>query len=390
MPDPADPAPLRLLLVGSDAALYREAAAAAFMLGAALDQSPDLDAAIARLLGPDAIFSHVLAPASMAPAETDALAGMADEVTPTLTRLLLLGAAEDRGPTEVAVPMANAAGIVAAVRGTRRTPKPADIELTAEQVKASLESGNLRMRFQPVVDATTFEPLAMEALARLHHPVLGILRPQDFMPIAIASGLEGELTGAAAERTLQDLRPLSGLSGLYFAFNTPLPILLLDGAAERAAELCGQAGLPTSLLVVEVLETLTMPDYRALAVAMEEWSAAGFHLTIDDAGPRLPHWRELMDMPFTGVKLDGILAEDTPEAVRLAAEITTLARQQRKYVIAEGVENQAAARRLRDLGVNALQGFYFSRPLPARAVPLWLASWKGKEGQHSALDPLGR
>ena len=384
MPAHAAAVPLRLLLVGGDAALHGAAGAAASMLGAALDHSPDLDAAIARLLGPDAIFSHVLAPASMAPAETDALAGMVDEVTPTPTRLLLLGAVEDRGPTEVAVPVANAAGIAAAVCGTRRAAEPAGVELTEEEVKASLESGNLRMRFQPVVDASTYEPLAMEALARLHHPALGILRPQDFMPIAIASGLEGPLTGAAAERTLQDLRPLSGLGGLYFAFNTPLTMLLLDGAPERAAEMCAQAGLPTSLLVIEVLETLTMPDFRELEAAMKRWRGAGFNLTIDDAGPRLPHWRELMDLPFTGVKLDGILAEDRPEAARLAEEITLLARQRRQYVIAEGVENHEAARRLRELGVDALQGFYFSRPLPARAVPLWLASWKGKGSALSA------
>jgi EAL domain-containing protein (putative c-di-GMP-specific phosphodiesterase class I) len=386
MPEEADAAPLRLLLVGRDAALHREVAAAGAMLGAALEISPDLDAAIARLIAPDAIFSHVLASASLAPAETDALAGMVDEVTSTPTRLLLLGAAEDRGPTEVAVPVAKAAGILAAVRGTTRATKPADAELTAEEVRVSLETGNLRMRFQPVVDAATFRPLALEALARLHHPVLGILRPLDFMPIAIASGQEGTLTGAAAARTLQDLRPLSGLGGLYFAFNTPLTMLLLDGAAERAAEMCAQAGLPASLLVVEVLETLTMPDYRELAFAMERWSGAGFNLTIDDAGPRLPHWRELMDLPFTGVKLDGSLAEDTPEAARLADEITRLARQRGQYVIAEGVENRAAATRLRGLGVDALQGFYFGRPLPARAVPLWLAAQKG---QGSALDPLG-
>jgi EAL domain-containing protein (putative c-di-GMP-specific phosphodiesterase class I) len=385
MPEIANAAPLRLLLVGGDAALHREAEAAAAMVGAALDHSPDLDAAIARLLGPNATFSHVLAPATMAPAETDALAGMVDEVTPSPTRLLLLGAAEDRGPTEVAVPVANAAGIVAAVRGTRRTAAPAEVELTAEEVRISLENGNLRMRFQPVVDAATFQPLAMEALARLHHPELGILRPQDFMPIAIASGLEGELTGAAAQRTLRDLRPLSGLGGLYFAFNTPLTMLLLDGAPERAAEMCAEAGLPTSLLVVEVLETPTMPDYRELARAMDHWNGAGFNLTIDDAGPRLPHWRELMDLPFTGVKLDGILAEDTPEAARLAEEITRLARQRRQYVIAEGVENHSAAVRLRGLGAHALQGFYFSRPLPARAVPLWLA----KQRAQSAL-PHGR
>ena len=389
MPDAADATPLRMLLVSGDAALHREAASAGAQLGAALEISPDLDAAIARLLGPDAIFSHVLAAASLVPADTDALAGMVDEVTSTPTRLLLLGAAEDRGPTEVAVPVPNAEGIIAGLRRTLAT-RLGDAVLTAEEVRASLQTGNLRMRFQPVVDAATFQPLALEALARLHHPVLGILRPHDFMPIAIVSGQEGILTGLAAERTLLDLRPLSGLGGLYFAFNTPLTMLLEPEAAARAAEMCVAAGLPPTQLVVEVLETLTTPDYGALARAVERWRRAGFNVTIDDAGPRLPHWRKMLDLPFTGVKLDGSLAADTPEAAKLAEEIIKLARQRQQYVIAEGVENHAAAQRLSSLGVHALQGFYFSRPLPARAVPLWLAAQDvGRRPGALPLDPAG-
>ncbi len=382
---------LRLLLVSRDEELRHATELAAATLGATLEMLPDLDAAIPRLLQCDAIFSHVLAPAmpsqgANAAQEIDALAGMVDEVTTTPTRLLLLGAAEDRGPTEVAVPHPDAEGIIAALRHTLATPLP-DAALTPEELRSSLHTGNLRMRFQPVVDAVTYRPIALEALARLHHPLLGILRPQDFMATAVASGQERTLTGIAAARTLLELRPLPGLGGLYFAINTPLTMLLHAPAAERAAEMCAVAGVPTRLIVVEALETLIMPDLREVAAALERWRLAGFNVTIDDAGPRLPHWRRLLDLPFTGVKLDGRLAVNTPEAIRTASEIVAQAHARSQYIVAEGVESKAAAVRLRDLGVNALQGFFFSRPLPARAVPVWLAAQRARVEGQGALPP---
>jgi EAL domain-containing protein (putative c-di-GMP-specific phosphodiesterase class I) len=99
-------------------------------------------------------------------------------------------------------------------------------------------------------------------------------------------------------------------------------------------------------------------------------------VTIDDAGPRLPHWRLLVDLPFTGIKLDSVLALDTPDAAAEAAAITSVAKRRGLTVTAEGIEDAVALQRVRKLGVDALQGFLFCRPLPARAVPIWLAEWR--------------
>ncbi len=370
------PLKLRLLLVGGDAYLRDAAAVAASTLGAALELAPDLDSAIRRLLNPDAGFSHVLAPDTLEPAETDCLAGMVDEVIALPTRLLILGAAEDRGPTEIAVPDPDAAAIAAAVRGNKAAPTPQAATLSGDDLRAALHAGQLRMRFQPVVDVNSFRPLALEALARLHHPLLGILRPLEFMPSAFASGQERALTGIAAARTLLELRPLPRLDGLYFAINTPMTTLLHVYAAERAAELCAVAGIPCRRVVIEALETMVAPDMRELASALERWRRAGFNITIDDAGPRLPHWQRLLDLPFNGVKLDGCLAGGSNEATDFAARITDQARARKMYVVAEGIERETDAIRMRGLGVSALQGFFFSRPLPARAVPIWLESAK--------------
>lgn len=365
-----------LLLIGGDATVRGAAAGAAVQLGAVLHTVPDLPAAIPLLLDPPSTYTHVLAPAALAVADIDTLAALVDEVTAHPTRLLLLGAAEDRGPTELAVPVPNREGIEAAVRAAVPEPPPGEA-LTEEALRDSLHGGRLRMRFQPVVDAVTHRPLALEALARLHHPALGILRPADFLPLAVASGQERSLTGIAAARAMLELKPLPGLQGFYFAINTPLSSLLHVYAVERAVELCAVVGISSNRVVLEMLETVARPELREMAAAVERWRNAGFNVTIDDAGPRLPHWEKLLDLPFTGVKLDGALAAAAPAAVAFARRITALARSRGLFVVAEGVEDAAAADRLRDLGANALQGFHFSRPLPARAVPVWLARHQG-------------
>jgi EAL domain-containing protein (putative c-di-GMP-specific phosphodiesterase class I) len=314
----------------------------------------------------------VLAPATLSESDIDTLAAMVDEVTPTLTRLLLLGGQTDHGPTEIAVPGSGAAAIEAAVRQTLRPAAPPPAPLTGEDVRQALHEGHLRMRFQPVVDAHSLQPLGLEALARLHHPTHGILRPADFMPAAIASGQERALTAIAAARTLQELRPLPGLDGLRFAINAPLTTLFQSHAAARAAELCAVAGIHPSRVVMEAIETLDQPDLPALGRALELWRRAGFHLTIDDAGLPLPHWRAMLELPFSGIKLDASLAANTAPAMAMAADIIASARQKGLYVVAEGIESAESAARLRDMGAHALQGFHISRPLPARAVPLWL------------------
>jgi EAL domain-containing protein (putative c-di-GMP-specific phosphodiesterase class I) len=370
---PTPESPIRLLLVTEDAAARYAATAAAQALGASLYITGDINEAIALLLRPVALFTHVLAPSTLSPADIDALAGMVDEVTPALTRLLLLNAEREHGPTELAVPTPDATGITAAIHRTTVVPMATKPALTAEELRLALHEGQLRMRFQPVVDAATHRPVGLEALARLHHRAYGILRPSDFLPVAVESNQERTLTGIAASRTLQELRPLPGLEGLRLALNVPISVLLQPYAAPRAAELCAVAGIGPDRMVIEVIETHELPDLVAVGRAVECWRDAGFDITIDDAGPPLPHWRQMLELPFSGVKLDASLAADTPQATALAADIAAAAHQRGLYVVAEGIEDAASAVRMASIGARALQGFYFSRPLPARAVPAWLA-----------------
>ena len=363
----------RLLLVTDSPVLQHEARAAAERLGVPIDVLPNLESALSWLLRPGQLCTHVLVPADINPQHLDALAGMIDEVTSRPTPVLLLGGAGDQGPSVLAVDE----GAFAAIAHTLRNYLPFVPEkmpgLTAAELRTALHGGQLRMRFQPILDAASLEPIGMEALARLHHPLLGILRPGDFMPQAVASGQERIVTSIVAARAMLDLRGLPGLPERNFNLNVPLSSLCHPDAVPRACELCAVAGVEPCSIVIELLETAEQPDLSELGAAVSRWRAAGFLVSIDDAGPRLAHWRALLDLPFTGLKLDGVLAGQTGSD---AGAIVDAAKRAGLMVIAEGIEDEGAMTRMRALGVDALQGFLFCRPLPARALPIWLSEWR--------------
>jgi EAL domain-containing protein (putative c-di-GMP-specific phosphodiesterase class I) len=381
---PSPPADIRLLLVSADPRLIEAGRVAASRLDAPIDVMPTVDAALAWLLHRTPDCTHVLVPANLLPAELDALAGMVAEVTDGAAPLFVLGTMQGDGRSVVGVDPFDAAGIAWAVHDHRTAATPELPPLDAEGLRAALHDGRLRVRFQPVLEARSLRMIGVEALSRLHHPRLGILRPAAFMAQAIMTGQDRTLSAVAAARAMMDLRGRPFMQGRSVAFNMPMPAFLTESAPLRAREMCAIASLPPERAVVELVETADPPDFRALSAAAARWRDAGFNLTIDDAGPRLPHWRTLLDLPFTGVKLDGSLARTAPEAMAMARDIVTEAKRRGMFVVAEGIEDSAALERMRGLGVDALQGFLFCRPVPARAVQIWAEAWQSLIGNGYA------
>ncbi len=360
------PDQMSLLLVGDDPVWLAAARDAAAARGALLDARATVNQALASMFQPERVHTHVLAIAPLTPFETDALAGMLDEVTLQPIRLLLLGS--DVGHGNMVQPVFSPAGLEAALSRPWRTSPAGLPPLAAADLAHSLHHGNLRMRFQPIVSAATLAPIGVEALARLHHPQRGILHPSAFIPLAVASHQERVLTAIATARTVLELAHAPQLRALSVTLNVPLPTLFNLSAVERARELCAVAGMTPEHIMIEAVETPEKPDFSLLGRSLERWMAAGFRVAIDDAGPALPHWRDMLDLPFNALKLDGAIAGDAS----LCAEIVEAAKRAGLYVVAEGVEDAVTSDRMRGLGVDALQGFLYARPLPVMAVPLWM------------------
>jgi|GEM_PF-3112635 len=386
----------RLLLVGGGP-LWRDVVRqAADRIGATVEVQPDAQGALEAMM-PQALPSHrggrhrpgsgyayVLAAARPQSRAADALAGMMDEVMPSPRgRLILLGSAGLRqGAAIPHVATAEVAAVEAALRHWPEHP-PSDLPpIGAADLDSALHGGGLRMRFQPIVSATDLAPIGLEALARLHHHQRGILHPKDFIPVTIACGREQMLAGVAAARTYRDIGCRLGLATfcrqggteLFVSLNLPISTIVEDQAVQRGLALCAAARVSPARILLEVLETPTLPDVPRLHLALDRWRAAGFRIAIDDAGPALPHWQALMDLPFDVLKLDGAMVAD-PAHQPLMARIVQTAKAHGRFVIAEGVENAACLTRALAVGVDGLQGFMFSRPLPALAVPIWLRQW---------------
>lgn len=373
-----------VLLVEAGPAWSDAAEAACAQLHSALETVSGVRAAIARLLKPRQPYSHVLAWAGLPRRSLDALAGLLDEVTQQPALLILLGDEGSASPA-LSVSTPDPEALLAAMNFVAELSTPAAQELTPPQLAASLFGGMMRMRFQPVVSAADLEPLGLESLARLHHPARGILHPGHFIPQALCSGMERVLSGVGAARTMLELRGLQYSPGLFISVNLPLGTVLHPDAVARAVKLVAIAGSAPERIVIEVVETPDPPDYAALARALERWRGAGFRTAIDDAGPNLPHWRRMIELPFDILKLDGIIAA-APAQHGLVADIVATAKHRDLFVIAEGIETPATLDRMKNLGVDGLQGFLVCRPLPSMAVPVWLAQ---KRPGALPLDPSG-
>ncbi len=366
----------RLLFVGSDPAWQKAAAAAAARRGAVLDVQPDVYAALASMLPSRFVYDHVLAVAPLRSRAIDALAGMLDEVTLHPTPLLLLGCSSSGIATPIPCVDHPDADAVSAALGSNQSQVPSgQPPMNSAELASTLHAGGLRMRFQPILRASDLEPIGLEALARLHHDQRGILHPKDFIPLTIACGRERVLTGIAAARTFLEIGARLRATDLFVTINLPLSTVMNEFAVRRGVELCAVAEVNPAQIMLEVLESSTAPDLDKLRTALEAWRKAGFRLAVDDAGPALPHWRDLLDLPFDALKLDGAMVKD-PAQHGLLETIVREAKARQRYLVAEGIEDQACLDRVLALGVDAVQGFMFSRPLPAMAVPIWLEHWR--------------
>lgn len=248
------------------------------------------------------------------------------------------------------------------------------------EIQAALAGARIEIRYQPVVRLGDRGLVWLEALARLNHPERGTVLPEDFVPQLEDAGLAGQLAELVVASVFADmsgaaLAPL----GLSVSLNFPLDVLVGTSALARLDSERRAAGIPAERVIVELTESQPVHDFAALRGAVEQLRSGGYQVMIDDVGPAVPELDRLLDLPFTGVKLDKALVHNlttVSDAVVEVQRIIDIARRRSLTVVAEGVENAAVWHRLVTLGADQAQGFLVAQPLPAAEVPVWLASWQ--------------
>ncbi|MBW3601225.1 MAG: EAL domain-containing protein [Actinobacteria bacterium] len=240
----------------------------------------------------------------------------------------------------------------------------------------SIASGQLRLHYQPQADVASGRIVGLEALLRWQHPQLGLVLPDEFIPLAERTTLVGALTRHVLDRALaQAVGWRDAGFRIRLAVNVSAQNLYDVRFPDSVAELLGGRGLEASALELEITESTVMADPERAMGVLAMLDRMGVSLAIDDFGTGYSSLAYLKQLPVRTLKVDKSfvtgLADDEDDAVILQSTID-LARNLGLSVCAEGVESVAVWDRLAELGCDVAQGFFIARPMPAEDFARWL------------------
>lgn len=272
-------------------------------------------------------------------------------------------------------PEANAAVLLAA----DHEPPP----LPSADLHAALAEARIQTLYQPIVRMADRCPVALEVLARLDHPTLGMVLPRYFIAPMEQAGLGYRLTEAVLVRAFSEwgaegIAPLE----MALAFNFPPDVLLRREAIVRLEMLRRAARMPAHRIVLELTESHPLTELTELAAVMSGLRALGYGVAIDDLSRDMGGFPALLGLPFTVLKLDKALVRDAAadaSAREFVHNAIAAAHRAGMQVTAEGIESEAVWTGMQALGADFAQGYLVSRPLAADAVPSWHRQWCGSD-----------
>ena len=244
------------------------------------------------------------------------------------------------------------------------------LTLVAELGRA-IDAGELELVFQPQVELATGRLAAVEALVRWPHPERGELSPEAFIEAAEHTGVIRPLTLWVIQSALAqaDRWRAAGLD-LRVAVNLSVRSITAELPRELAIILEGRQGQ----LELEITETVGMIDAEGSLAVLEQLTALGIRLSVDDFGTGFSSLAYLKQLPVSAIKIDRsfVMEMDRDSSDRAIVRSTVdLARHLGMEVVAEGVESDASLAELRALGCHLAQGFAISPPLGAEALAAW-------------------
>jgi diguanylate cyclase (GGDEF)-like protein len=242
-----------------------------------------------------------------------------------------------------------------------------DLQLLAE-LRHAIPDGQLRLHYQPIIDAGNGSIHGVEALVRWQHPQHGLVQPSGFLPQAERSDVILPLTDWVLDTAIEQI-------GAWMRQGRRLPVSVNVSAASLAQptlpttveRLLDTHDVPGELLTVEVTESAVMTRPDRAAARLTALRERGVRVSIDDFGTGYTSLLLLTQLPIDELKLDRAFVSRLNHSASHGAIVQAVAAMARGLgvtTVAEGVEDEATAESLRGLGFSQLQGFHFARPAP--------------------------
>ena len=247
-------------------------------------------------------------------------------------------------------------------------------------LRKSVKNQDFFLQYQPLYNLRTQELLGFEALVRWRHPEMGVIDPDEFIPLAEETGLILLLGDWVLETACSQTRSWMDLhkSPLRMAVNLSGRQFWQSDLVESIARGLEKSGLPPERLELEITESMVMRDVDLAIAKMHELTAMGIRLSMDDFGTGYSSLAALKRFPIHTLKIDkSFIKEVTTNAndAAISASIIALAHTMNLTVVAEGIETREQLDFLTEKGCEIGQGYFFSRPiLAAEAETMLLRS----------------
>jgi diguanylate cyclase (GGDEF)-like protein len=245
------------------------------------------------------------------------------------------------------------------------------------QVRPALEAGEFSMYYQPKVRLSDGRAAGAEGLIRWEHPSLGLLSPDEFIPLVEKTVLLRPLTHYVIERVLQHWREWADMGiRIPIAVNVSPRSLLDQELPEQVETELRRWDVPPAFLRLELTESFMVGDSGRSSQVLDALADVGVGLSIDDFGTGYSSLSHLKRLPIEEIKIDRSFVMqmhvDANDFMIVRATVD-LGRNLGLRVVAEGVEDLATFDRLAEFGCDEAQGYYISRPLSAVEFTRWLS-----------------
>ena len=248
-------------------------------------------------------------------------------------------------------------------------------KIIISEIREAVKKNEFVPHYQLKIDGETDEIVGMEALARWEHSVKGTMPPSKFIGLAEKTGLIVPITWNLLEKIKEDYISWIGknLKPGRIAFNASADVLLdkefLDVIDDILDDIETATGISENILEVEITENIALAeDDKKVKSVLKELTNRGVTIALDDFGTGYASLSTLSDLEYDVVKIDRSFVADIHknDSNRLIVQsILSICQKMNKYSVAEGIETEAEAKVLYEMGCSAMQGYYYSKPKPA-------------------------
>jgi len=239
-------------------------------------------------------------------------------------------------------------------------------------IRKAIKDEQFEVYFQPQYDIELEQISGVEALIRWNHPEKGLISPDDFIPLAEETGLIndiGEWMLDASCRILKNwITEHSVLSDITMAVNISASQISTDSFVKSVLDTLKKYNIKPEQLELEITENTLMKDMDLVVGKLQQLSSHGIHFAVDDFGMGYSSLSYLQTLPLNNLKIDrSFIAtiQSANDKNSIITAIVAMAKELGLKIVAEGVENEAQFNYVKAIGCPTIQGYWYSRPMPA-------------------------